>query len=403
MGALKTSVKIVVPILLIALAIGIGRVIIKTTKKPERKRPARTAYAVKVVPLKANSQVVKLRATGTVTPSTVISLRSRVAGEIVEVSSEFIAGGRYNQGDLILRLDPVDYQLALEQRKASLAEAEFQLKLEEGQRVIAAREWELIASDGEQSGVDHELATRVPHLKYRKAKRDAAKADLDKAELNLKRTEIRAPFNAIVVERRADQGAQVSLQDTIAVLAGSDRFYVRASVPLDRLQWITCHPETGSMVTITRGTGMVKQGRVVRLESSLEPLGRMARVLIAVDNPLAGEHPILLNEYVRIEIEGKPIEGAYRIPRVALHDDRFVWLATSEKTLEVREVSVVWRDAADVIISGGLEDGEQLILTNLSTPISGMALRIAGEPESPSQADASEERKAGKGRKHDDR
>ena len=94
---------------------------------------------------------------------------------------------------------------------------------------------------------------------------------------------------------------------------------------------------------------------------------------------------------------------AYRIPRAALHDDRFVWLVTSKKALEVREVNVVWRDALDVIISGGLEDGDQLVLTNLSTPISGMALRIAGEPEPPSQADASEERKAGKGRKHDDR
>ena len=105
----------------------------------------------------------------------------------------------------------------------------------------------------------------------------------------------------------------------------------------------------------------------------------MARVLVAVDNPMQGEHPMLLNEYVNIEIEGASIQNAFSIPRVALHDDRFVWLATPASALEIREVEVAWRDATHVIISGGLNPGERLILTNLSTPISGMSLRIEGD------------------------
>jgi len=184
----------------------------------------------------------------------------------------------------------------------------------------------------------------------------------------------------VVVERKTDLGTQANLQDALATLSGSDEFYARASIPVDRLQWIECDPENGSAVTITRNTGEVRKGRAIRLESALEEKGRMARVLVAVKNPLEGEQPLLLNEYVRMEFEGSAIEKAFHIPRIALHDDRFVWLAKKDRTLEIREVEVRWRDTTDVIVSGGLKDGEQLILTNLSTPVNGMQLRLPGDP-----------------------
>jgi len=381
MNPLKKNTKPILPILLIALALGIGMTIVKTTKKPEKKRPQRTAYTVEVLPLKAGRQPVKIRATGTVAAALQITLRSRVGGEIIEVAPEFIDGGSFKKGELILKIDPVDYRLALEQRKAALAEAEFQLKLEEGQRDIAAHEWKILESGNAASEAGRELALRVPHMKYRAAKLEAAKAELENAQLDMARTEIRAPFNAIVVERKTDLGMQATMQDALALLAGSDEFHVRASIPVDRLQWIGCDPENGSVATVIRGTGKARPGRVVRLESTLEEKGRMARVIISVPAPREGVHPLLLNEYVRLEIEGPAIENAYHIPRSALHDNQFVWLATKENTLEIRKVEVCWRDATDVMVSGGLNDGERLVLTNLSAPINGMKLRIAGDPE----------------------
>jgi RND family efflux transporter MFP subunit len=375
----KKTVKVVLPVVLIVLATVGGQIIIKTAKKPEKKRPPRTAYVVEAAPLKAGSQRVKLQATGTVTPALEITLRARVAGEIIAVAPEFIDGGTFRQGESVLKIDPADYRLALEQKKAALAEAEYQLRLEEGQRDIAAREWELIASGTDEADADRDLALRVPHLNYRAAKLEAAQAELQKAELDLARTDVYAPFNAVVVERKTDLGAQASTQDSLATLAGTDIFYVRASIPVDRLPWIECDPETGSTVRVIRSMGDVRIGRVVRLESRLEEMGRMARILIEIENPLQGKYPVLLNEYVRVEVEGAPVENAYHIPRSALHEDRFVWLATPKGTLEIREVDVVWRDATDVIVSGGVKDGERLILTNLSTPVNGMNLRIEGE------------------------
>ena len=92
------------------------------------------------------------------------------------------------------------------------------------------------------------------------------------------------------------------------------------------------------------------------------------------------------------------MEEAYQIPRSALHDDRFVWLATLKSTLEIREVDIAWRDATDVIISGGLNDGERLILTNLSTPVNGMTLRVEGDPASEKEGQS----KSGKGMKRNE-
>lgn len=382
MTLLKKLLKILIPVVIILVALMIGKFIIDSTKKPEKKPPQRTAYAVDVQPLTADVQTVKLQATGIVSPAVEITLRARVAGEIIEVAPEFIDGGTFKQGELILKIDPVDYELALEQKKAALAEAEYQLQLEKGQGEIAAREWELLGAPSENHEADRELALRVPHLKYRTAKLEAAKAELKNAQLNLARTEVRAPFNAIVVDRKTDRGTQASTQDTLAVLTGSDQFYVRASIPVSQLKWIHAGNEKGSMVTILRNTGVERIGRVIRVESALEEVGRMARILIAVDQPTAGKHPMLLNEYVRVEIEGAAIENAYHIPREALHEDEFVWLATPEGTLEIRAVEVSWRDATDVLVTGGLNEDERLILTNLSTPINGMQLRIEGDPVS---------------------
>lgn len=401
---LKKFIKILIPILIILIAVFIAGLIVKLTKKPEKKRPQRTAYAVEVLELNAGSEKVTLQATGTVTPAVGITLRARVSGEIVEVAPEFINGGFFERGDVVLKIDPVDYQLALEQKKAALAEAEYQLKLEKGQRDIAAREWELLGSGDEASDADQELALRIPHLKYRTAKVEAAKAELAKAKLDLSRTEITAPFNSVVVERKTDLGAQASTQDALATLAGTDQYYVRASIPVHNLKWIECDPETGSTVTVNRNTGDARMGRAIRIESALEEMGRMARVLIAVDHPVDGEHPMLLNDYVRIEIEGAALPNAYSIPRAALHEDQYVWLASPQGTLEIREVNVGWRDAEDVLITGGLSDGERLILTNLSTPINGMTLRIKGDPL-PEQMQKGEhgEATSGKGMKNDEK
>jgi hypothetical protein len=115
----------------------------------------------------------------------------------------------------------------------------------------------------------------------------------------------------------------------------------------------------------------------------LEAEGRMARVLVEIKDPLGlniseKKHPpLLIGEYVRMEIEGRQLEKVYRIPRTALRDNTRIWLVSNDGKLEIRSVETVWRDAQTVLLTDGLQPGEQLIVSDLSKPVRGMPLQVA--------------------------
>lgn len=319
----------------------------------------------------------------------------------------------------------------IHQRQADLAKAQANLKLEMGQQAVALREYELLGK--KLSGPDLELVLRVPQLRTAQATVDAAKAALESAraarelaeaakagaqamkeaadaaataaeaakaaaeaqlegaKLDRARTELRAPFNAVVMSENVDPGAVVSPQTTIATLAGTDEFWVEASVPVDQLRWIRIPrsaAEAGSRARVhdqaAWGKGVWREGRVVRLLSALEPEGRMARLLVVVKDPLGTEQPsarppmLLLGSYVRLEIEGTELPGVVPLRREHLHDGDRVWVMNDGGKLEIRRVKVAFRGRERVLVSEGLEPEERIVTTPLAAAVEGMPLRVAG-------------------------
>ncbi len=377
MNFLKKHLKIILPIALIVGAVGISAILIKTAPKAEKKRPQKQAALVDTIALKAGTETVVLKLTGTVIPAEEITLRARVSGEVVKIHPEFMEGGLLQKGDAILNIDPVDFELALAQSESALQRATFEHKLELGRQDVARREWELLGFGDDASESEKELALRVPHLAASRAALEAAKATVEKSKLNLSRTTLRAAFNAVVLSRNVNIGSQASQQDVLATLAGTDRYWVQASVPADRLPWITI---PGSVATLHTSSGATREGLVIKRLGNLEEKGRMARILIAVDDPLCltSENPectpLLLGQYVRVDVQGRELEQVYSIPRSALHENRLVWIAAPNSTLELREVDVRWRAEKSVLVSGNLSDGERLITTELTTPMQGLTL-----------------------------
>jgi RND family efflux transporter MFP subunit len=362
---------------LIAVAV-IGAVLfIKTAPKAERKRPPKIAPLVETQHLKASNQTVVLKLTGTVVPAEDIVLRARVGGEIVAIAPDFIDGGRLDEGTQAVRIDPVDYKLALADAESRLEKARFDYKLELGRQDVAKREWELLKSD-DASEMEKELALRIPHLAASKAALEAAESSLEKARLNLERTRVHVPFDAIVLERRVNIGSQASPQDALARLAGTESYWVQVSIPVDRLGWVNI---PGSTARVISNSGAVREGTVIMLLGDLEEKGRMARLLVEVGDPLcrlpenAGKKPLLIGEYVRVEISGRRLEQVYTIPRYALRENSSLWLTKDEK-LDIRKVDILWRDADQVIVRDGLADGERLIISDLTTPVQGMDVSI---------------------------
>ncbi len=387
----RTALKIALPVVILSLGL-LGAAYLKNTgPTPKRKPPKKIVSLVEVVPLERSDQPVVVRAMGTVVPSRELVLKPRVSGEIIEMSPAFTPGGFLEAGEEILRIDPTDYELDLSRKRSRVADASSALKLEMGHQEVARREWELLAGEG--AGGDGELALRKPHLAKARADLTAARAELKQARLNLERTRITAPFNAVVRERYVVVGSQVSPQEPLAELVGTDRYWVQVSVPVDRLKWITvpATPETrGSPARIRYGAGMAERtGAVTRLLSDLETDGRMARLLVAVDDPLDLAHPqdpkapLLIGEYVRVAIEGKALSNVFRIPRAALRDGDEVWIAGPDDTLAIRPVEILWRDSETVLLRDGLSTGDRLIVSDLAAPVAGMPVRIAEGGEAP--------------------
>lgn len=358
-------------------------------KPKARRRPPRSgSVLVEVMPVRHRTQRVTLRALGTVVAAQTIRLAPQVSGDIVQVTDEFLPGGRFGAGDRILQIDPRDYQFVVRQKAYDVAQAERDLKLELGQQSVARREYELLKDAVEKE--DQELVLRKPQLKTAQAALAAAKAYLAKAELDLKRTDVRVPFNAMVQSRQVNLGSQVSTGTQLAELVGTDEYWVEASVPVDQLKWIKVPTKSGQPGSPVRvhyaaawGPGVFRKGRVLRLATELEKQGRMAKLIASIRDPLSlapenADCPeMILGAYVRIEIDGKDLRSVVRVPRSALRDGSNVWIMSPQNTLNIRRVKIAWSGREFVYVADELREGESLIISDLATPVKGMALRVA--------------------------
>ncbi|MGD9851098.1 MAG: efflux RND transporter periplasmic adaptor subunit [Nitrospirales bacterium] len=388
-------VKAVLPVLILLLAGGIAYSIITTAPQPERHPKPRQPRLVETVEIHLTKQMLTIEAWGHVRPVHQITLRSQVNGKIISVNPELMPGGRFTAQDTILRLEPTDYVLAVRQRQTDLEKARVALVLEEGNQTVAKQEFELLGETINEQ--EKALVLRLPQLNAMKADVDAAKAALQSAKLALARTVIKAPFDATVLLRHVDLGTYVTTTSDLVTLAGTDEYWVELAVPIAQLRWITIPrtpDETGSVVKLFQesvwGKGQFRTGRVVRLLTDLEPDGRMAQVLVAIQDPLNLQEQnthkprVLLGSYLRAEIQGKELDGLAKLDRRWIHDKDTLWLMNQDNALEIRPVTIAYRGQHEVFISDGLQTGDRLVVTDISAPTEGMPLRLLNSrPDTP--------------------
>jgi len=189
----------------------------------------------------------------------------------------------------------------------------------------------------------------------------------------------------MVRSKSVDLGSQVTPQEPLAELVGTDAYRIQASIPIDRLEWIQIPNQagdSGSKVRIIYSQGHERAGMVTRLMGDLATQGRMARILVEVKDPLdliasrQDRAPLLIGDYVRVEIQGRKLDRVFQIPRTALRDNSHVWIAGDNQTLKIRKVRPVWRDADIVLLKDGLEPGERLIVSDLPAAVEGMAVKV---------------------------
>ena len=399
--------KIGLPLLVLLAAFLLMQLLLQQRRPPEPRVKETLGALVEVLTVQPRSHQVVVSATGTVQAAQEIELLPRVSGQISRLGKNFVAGGFVRRGELLLVIDPVDYQLALSRAQAAVAQAQVAVETTVGRAAIARLEWQQFARPGEEE--PSPLALFQPQLAEARAGLAAAEADLAAAKLNLERTEIRSPFNARIRSKAAEVGQFVQAGSRIAVLTGTDAVEVVAPVPQAELPWLALprpgeglaakavrtadgaspdqlHRSNSSATVWLEAGGHRYQwpGRLARTLGEVEPQGRMVQLVITIPDPYGlkkGAAPtfevdLLPGMFVGVELGGRRLDGVFSLPRRALREESTVWLLGDDNRLEVRPVAVVRRERDFVLIDRGLAAGDRVVLTALAGAAAGLPLRL---------------------------
>ncbi len=377
---------LIISSIILVVAVGIAILIFRTEPTAQRVGATReTAMLVDVINAEHGTFSPTIVAMGSVEPEQDIFLSPRVSGEIVELAPGFIPGGFVEKGEMLLHIDPADYRNRLQQRQSDLHQAVADLNIEEGRQQVAKQDYQLL--DENLTAENQALVLRQPQLNAARARVEAARAAVEQSKLDLQRTTIKAPFDAHILSRNANVGSQVAPGDNLGRLVGRDVYWVAATVPLSKLRWID-FPEDGSMganVQIRNRAAWpedeYREGHIYKLVGALEPQTRMARVLVSVPDPLAflpeskSKPALMIGSFVETRIQAKEIADVVRLNRDYVRKNDTVWVM-EDSTLAIRDVDIEFQDANYAYIRNGVNGGERIVTTSLTTVVNGAKLRL---------------------------
>lgn len=391
----RLALRALLPFAIVGGGFALTAALFASSGEAEQGAPEVIKLPVEIIALDSADANAVVMGTGAVVPSRQVVVVPEVSGRIDWVSDQLLPGGRLSQGDAFAQIDRANYGVALAAENTKLQQAQLELELERGRGEVAKREWALLGEKEGQAAAqqaDAQLALRHPNLKIAELSVQAAEVARDKARLDLRRTTLSAPFNALVVSEAVDVGQVVGAQSQVATLIGTDRFWVQASLPSERISAFDVPgvprpdgslPEIGAVAevfqTLPDGQISTRKGQVISRSGQLDSQTRSATVMISVDKPLdpaPGEQPLYAGAFVDVRISGRPVAGAYRLPRQALRNGDTVWIVGPDDKLQRRTVSLAWSLPEEVMVSGGLQAGDRVVVSGLSAPVVGQPVII---------------------------
>ncbi|RUO35254.1 efflux RND transporter periplasmic adaptor subunit [Aliidiomarina sanyensis] len=383
------SRSIFLPIALILGAILIVVALVMMRPAPDRTPMQRLPPLVEYIPVQFDTVQFEVPAQGNVSPRYTTQITTEISGRIAWLSPKLVAGGFFDAGEVMLRIEDFDYQTALEEAKANVARAQAMVAEERARGQVAEAEWRSI-----QAGEVPELGLRRPQLASELANLQSAEARLAQARRNVERTEVRAPFSGVLQNRHVNLGQFVSVNANIGTLMGTDVAEIRLPLTDFDLSLLdvpvaTAEEFPGPRVRLraeVAGRTHEWEGSLVRTEGMVDMGTRVTFAVVRVDDPYnrrADLHPVPLTfgRFVRAFVQGIEVAKLAQVPRYAVNSNRQVWVITDDRVLELRSVELYRLDRDHAYIQAGLETGERVLLTQLDTPLPGMSVRIPDDIE----------------------
>ena len=384
-------VRYFLPVGLIILSLVLVSVLIAVNKakRPERKEDAPVAIMVEAIPVERVSLNLSVFSQGSVAPRTETTLVAEVAGIIVKVSPNFVAGGFFRKGESLLEIDPSDYLAGLKRAQANLASRKAQFADQKARADQALKDWNNMGRKGKPS----DLTLRKPQLAEARANVQAAEADLQKAQRDLERTHIKLPYDGLVRTKQADIGQYVAPGTPLGKTFDIDTVEIRLPLSANDVSYLDLPSATDPTdkarlkVTLTTGSSHSElqwQAEIIRTEGVIDEKSRVTYAVAQVVDPYgvlgqSKQAELKVGTFVRAEIQGRRANNVYKLPRGVLRSDNTVLVADAERKLVIRQVNVLRAEPRWVYIHDGIEEGDMVITTTLDVAIPGTQLAISGE------------------------
>jgi len=383
---IRRGLVFILPLLVIIGAIVLVMLMGQLKPKPDEKETEVKALPVLTEMAVTENVTLSVMAQGEVQPRTKINIVPQVSGKISYMSPDFIEGGQFKKGDLLVRIEPAEYKLRVVQARANVAQAETVLTREKSESEIALQDWQELRTGETPSA----LTLREPQMAEAAARLESAKAQLEEAKLHLNRTSIYAPFTGRVTMRHVDQGEFVTIGNRLGEVYSVA--VVDVKIPMTNqdlgragltLGFKARETNPGIPVTLSAnvaGRYATWDGEIVRTDSGFDPKTRVLFAYVEVKDPFgAGASdgvPLAPGLFVTADIQGESLPGTVVIPRSGLRGKDQVYVAMSDGTMTIKTVEVASSDRNRAIISSGLVSGASVITSPIRGAAEGMKVDV---------------------------
>ncbi|WP_144210839.1 efflux RND transporter periplasmic adaptor subunit [Shewanella donghaensis] len=386
---MKRFLRILSPFFILIIFAGLAFILLSTQEAPEQKEQQEKIPIVDVINIEQQTVSLNLPSYGVVSPKYKTQLVTEVQGRLISLDPSFVAGGIVKQGQALAQIEPSDYEADFIQAEASLAQATAALNEEVARGEVAKIEFKDF-----DNGLPPELGLRIPQLKKEQANVKYAQAALARAQRNLERTVIRAPFDGIIKARIVDLGQYVSLGTNLGELYDISFAEIRLPLSNNDLAYLESVDNPDTSVTLSAslaGKSFTWHGNIVRSENVIDEQNRMVYLVAEVKDPYLrqqrgeNELPLKYGSFVTAVIKGRTVEGIVKLPRYVVRQDQ-VAIVKDDNTIEIRSVNIVRTDVDSVYIKDSLKDGERVSITDMNNMVAGQKVKLLGEEsEEPEQ------------------
>lgn len=373
--------QMVIALVIVAIGLLGSFILVKFRRPPKRVQPTVLAPLVKVQKLHVRDIEMVVSGFGTVSPKVEVEIVPQVSGKIVAVHPQFKTGGVIPAGEVLIEIDPRDYELALQQGQAAVAEAQVRLDVEKAEGRIALDEWEQLNPGTEPTSP---LVLHEPQIRQAQARLESALATLETAKLGLERTKLLLPLDVRIMTESADLGQYIMIGRTLGSAYALEAVEIELPLEDSELAWFDIPEGKGSL----KGTSAeIKaefasaehkwDGYVVRTTGQVDQTSRLVSVVIEVSNPFdtsGGKAALLPGMFVEVSIRGRKLKSAVAVPRDAVRSGNEVWVVSNNK-IHIQSLEIVRKDEKFIYVTGGLEDGAEIVTSSLDVVTEGMEVR----------------------------